>query len=154
MKNYSVGLVDHHPIHALGVQEFLTGKDRFDVVAVGHSTNDISVICARYRPDFLLTEIDMGGNPFQEILDVAMSFPSTKIIVLTDDAQYESIVRALAGRVRGYVLKSRANVDLIRSIDLANSNNIYLSPEISQAVMEIIIGKHKGTRIRSKLPHD
>jgi len=138
MKRISVGIVDPHPVHAEGVRVFLSHNDRFNVVGIGHSTSDIATICARDRPDFLVTEIDMGGNPFQEILGISLSFPRIKTIVLTNTERKGDITQALAGRARGYVLKNRAKIDLIQAIDLALNDKIYLSPSIGNSVIEII----------------
>lgn len=123
-----VGIVDPHPLHTEGVKALLSFSDRFEVVAIGTATRDIAAICVRSRPDLLVVEICMVGDPLQEILLVSRKFPQTKAIVLTSMEDAATIRRALACRARGYVLKRTADEDLIKAFDAASVQAVYVSP--------------------------
>jgi DNA-binding NarL/FixJ family response regulator len=100
------------------------------------------------HPDLYILDISM---PLMNGLDTARELqkpPSqkTKTILLTrhDEAQYVS--EALRAGVKGYVLKSQVAIDLIQAIYQVCRGGIYLSPNISRAVVEAYLSKTEISR--------
>jgi DNA-binding NarL/FixJ family response regulator len=79
------------------------------------------------------------------------SFPKTKIILLTQHDEDQYVSEALETGVKGYVLKSQAATDLLQAIKQVSHGQVYLSPGVSQAVMESYHSKSDKPRTRLTL---
>src|SRR5439155_822285 len=65
----------------------------------------------------------------------------TKAILLTMHTEDHYVLEALRAGVRGYVVKTQASADLVRAINEVLRGMVYLSPGISQAVVEAYLSK-------------
>src|SRR5207245_4045472 len=65
----------------------------------------------------------------------------TKAILLTMHTEDHYVLEALRAGVRGYVVKTQASADLVRAINEVLRGTVYLSPGISQAVVEAYLSK-------------
>ena len=89
-------------------------------------------------------------QPEVAVLDIAMPLlngletarrlrevvPQTKTIVLTMHIEEPYILEALQAGVVGYVLKTQAAVDIVQAIQTALQGAIYLSPRVTNAVVQ------------------
>jgi len=78
---------------------------------------------------------------------LARSCPKTRVILLTQHEEEQYLHEALQSGVRGYVLKSQVVNDLVHAIQQVSRGGFYLSPGVSQAVVE-------AYRSRSGRPSD
>ena len=62
--------------------------------------------------------------------------PQTKIIVLTMHTEELYVLEALQAGVVGYVLKTQAAVDIVQAIHAALQGSMYLSPRVTNAVVQ------------------
>jgi two-component system response regulator NreC len=68
--------------------------------------------------------------------EIAKVSPRTRIIILTIYTERQYVIGALRGGVHGFVIKSQAAVDLVDAIRLVHQGSTYLSPDISQTVVD------------------
>src|SRR5436309_4883431 len=85
-----------------------------------------------------------GLGAAREILHAC---PRAKAILLTMHTEDHYVLEALQAGVKGYVVKTQASADLIRAIHEVLRGMMYLSPGVSQAVVEAYLAK-------SELPAD
>jgi len=64
------------------------------------------------------------------------------VILLTQHDEDQYVTEALRAGVKGYVLKSQAADDLVHAIREVCRGSVYLSPNISGAVVEAYLSKH------------
>src|SRR5207248_1187775 len=64
-----------------------------------------------------------------------------KIVLLTRHDEPQYVTEALRAGVKGYVLKNQAATDLVAAIQQVGRGGVYLSPNISRAVMEAYVAK-------------
>ena len=79
-----------------------------------------------------------GLGAAQEILRAC---PRAKAILLTMHTEDHYVLEALQAGVKGYVVKTQAAADLVRAIHEVLRGMMYLSPGISQAVVEAYLAK-------------
>lgn len=88
-------------------------------------------------PDVVVMDIhlpDMNGiAATRQILSV---LPAIKVVIFSSDATRARIDEALLAGVRGYLSKCSAVTELIRAIGLVMEGHLYLSPEVSEGVLE------------------
>ena len=138
--NVRVFLADDHTLVREALKAVLT---RGGHTVIGEAANGHAALqeIPQLNPDVAILDIRM---PLMSGIEVAESLrqaaPKVRIILLTfDDDRY--VRNAVAAGVRGYVLKSQAAADLLHAIDRVMHNKLYLSPGISQAVVDAFLKK-------------
>jgi DNA-binding NarL/FixJ family response regulator len=134
-------IADDHAIFRQGVKALLE-REGFIVmgeVADGHA---VIQVVAQQNPDVVVLDLAMpvlnGLDAAREITRVS---PRTRIILLTMHTEDPYVARALKVGIRGYVLKSQAAEDLVQAIREVARGAIYLSPGVSEGVVEAYLTK-------------
>ena len=140
-------LADDHQIVRQGLKALLE-REGFAVVAEVADGQE-AIRAARERcPDVAVLDFGMpllnGLGAAREILHAC---PRAKAILLTMHTEDHYVLEALQAGVKGYVVKTQASADLIRAIHEVLRGMMYLSPGVSQAVVEAYLAK-------SELPVD
>ena len=140
-------LADDHLIVRQGLKALLE-REGFSVVAEVADGQE-AIRSARERcPDVAVLDFGMpllnGLGAAREILQAC---PRAKAILLTMHTEDHYVLEALQAGVKGYVVKTQAAADLIRAIHEVLKGMMYLSPGVSQAVVEAYLAK-------SELPVD
>ena len=140
-------LADDHLIVRQGLKALLE-REGFAVVAEVADGQE-AIRSARERcPDVAVLDFGMpllnGLGAAREILQAC---PRAKAILLTMHTEDHYVLEALQAGVKGYVVKTQAAADLIRAIHEVLRGMMYLSPGVSQAVVEAYLAK-------SELPVD
>ena len=140
-------LADDHQIVRQGLKALLE-REGFAVVAEVADGQE-AIRSARERcPDVAVLDFGMpllnGLGAAREILHAC---PRAKAILLTMHTEDHYVLEALQAGVKGYVVKTQAAADLIRAIHEVLRGMMYLSPGVSQTVVEAYLAK-------SELPAD
>ena len=137
-------VADDHPIILQGLKSILD-RDGFNVVGEASDGRQAVSQAHELQPDLVIMDISMpvmtGIEAAAEIRRVA---PSAKLILLTVHTENRYILEALRSGIRGYVLKSRAAGELVEAIHEILNGKIYLSPGISQTVVEAYLQQNTG----------
>jgi DNA-binding NarL/FixJ family response regulator len=67
--------------------------------------------------------------------------PKSKLLLLTMHTEDSYVLEALRAGIQGYILKSRAATELIQAIQQVCQGKMYLSPGVSQTVVEAYLAK-------------
>ena len=98
----------------------------------------------KFKPEVAVLDVSMpllnGLDGAQQIQSVS---PRTKTIILTMHPEAQYVAAAMRAGVRGFVLKSQAAHDLVRAIEEVAQGGIYLSPKVSQVVVDASLGKRE-----------
>ena len=134
-------LADDHVIVRQALCALLE-REGFEVVgAVGDGQEALRVARER-QPDVAILDFSMpllnGLDAAREILHAC---PRTRAILLTMHTDDHRVLEALRAGVRGYVVKSQAAADLIRAIHEVLRGATYLSPGISETVVQAYLNK-------------
>ena len=89
------------------------------------------------KPDLILTDLSMPRmNGMEAIREIKRQFPKTKILVLTVHRAEEYILNTLKAGANGYLLKDSTHAELVMAVQKVLSGKLYISPEISDKVIE------------------
>jgi DNA-binding NarL/FixJ family response regulator len=134
-------LADDHEIFRQGLRALLE-REGFQVsgeAADGHAAIQMAT---QLTPDVAVVDLAMpllnGLDAAREITRVS---PRTRTILLTMHAEDPYVARALQAGIRGYVLKSQAAEDLVQAIREVARGAVYLSPGVSETVVEAYLAK-------------
>ncbi len=134
-------LADDHLIVRQGLRAVLEGEG-FEVMGeVGDGQEAVKL--ARQRcPDVAVMDFAMplltGLDAAREILKAC---PRAKAILLTMHTEDHYVLAALRAGIRGYVVKTQAAADLVRAIHEVQRGLMYLSPGISQTIVQAYLTK-------------
>jgi len=127
----TVVLADDHPIWRDGVRADL-GAD-FDVVGEAGTAKDAIAVIKATRPDLVVCDLNMpdGGGiaVVRECADV------TRIVMLTVSEQQQDLLEAVAAGAIGYLVKSTAGPDLVKSLKRAAAGEPVFSPALASLVL-------------------
>ena len=139
MSPISIAFVDDHPI----LLDALTGLfakvvDRFNVLAVGVSAEDVIAIASKYTPDVLIVDLSMPGDVFQAIGNVLLQGNGTKVLAFTASTSTDQAIRTLEAGATGYVLKGSSLDELMIAISAVHSGETYITPSFALKVVEAL----------------
>ena len=140
-------LGDDHVLVRQGLR-LLLEREKFQVLAEASDGQEVIRQVQALSPEIAIIDISMPIlNGIDAARELVRSSPKTKTILLTQHEEEQYIHEALQAGVRGYVLKSQVANDLIHAIQQVSRGGFYLSPGVSQAVVE-------AYRTRSERPLD
>ena len=134
-------LADDHAIVRQGLKALLE-REGFAVVAEADDGR-AAVRLARERcPDVAVLDFSMPLlNGLDAALEILRACPRAKAILLTVHTDDHYVLSALQAGVKGYVVKTQASSDLVRAIHEVLRGMMYLSPGISEAVVQAYLAK-------------
>jgi DNA-binding NarL/FixJ family response regulator len=139
-----VVVVDDHLILIQGIKKLLEGRGGLQVVGEAYDGREGVDLVRRLKPDIAILDITMPGlNGLDATRAIAKIAPSTKTILLTMHKENPYVIEALDAGVHGYVIKSQTGADLLRAIDEVMVNRVYLSPGVTQIVVDAYRHKEK-----------
>jgi two-component system, NarL family, invasion response regulator UvrY len=134
-KPIKVMLVDDHAVVRMGFRLLLQGSDDIDVIGESQSGEDAIKQFQALAPDVLIMDISMPGiGGLEAIGRVLAKHPQQKILVLSAHEDVMHARRVIKAGAAGYVTKRSAADVLMQAIRTVYKGQIYLEPEIAQAM--------------------
>ena len=134
-------LADDHSIVRQGLKALLH-KEGLDVVAEAADGQQAVKLVQEYKPDVAVLDLSMPLlNGLDAAREIIKSAPRTKPMLLTMHTEDHYVLEALRVGVRGYVMKNHSGEDLVRAITQVARGEVYLSPGISEVVVQAYLNK-------------
>ncbi len=129
-------LVDDHPMMRDGLRYAIQTQPDMKVVAeAGNGVAALDVV-GQHKPDLILMDISMpGANGIDVSLQIRNLYPQIKIIILSGLADEGYVSQTIKAGLNGYMLKANASTELISAIRAVMNGHMFLSPEVTCAVM-------------------
>jgi len=144
-------LADDHTILREGLRALLSADPNFDIVGEAEDGREAVRCVEKLGPDLLLMDLSMPRmSGMDAISEIKKRFPETKIIALTVHKTEEYLLTTLQAGVDGYVLKDATHDELVMAIHNVMAGKPYLSPGISEKVIEgYLEGKEDSLSVSS-----
>ena len=134
-------LADDHHVVRQGLKALLE-REQFHVVAEAADGHDAIKQAQALRPDVAVLDVSMPRlNGVDAAREMIRAVPGIRTILLTVHTEDAYVMTALKAGIKGYVLKNQASADLLQAIREVSSGKTYLSPGISQAVVDACLTK-------------
>ncbi len=131
-----VMLADDHQLVRQGLRAILE-REGFKVVGEAANGQEAVKLASKHHPDVAVLDIAMPLlNGLDAAREIQVVSPNTKTILLTMHTEDHYILEGLRVGAKGVVMKSHASEDLVQAIRQASRGRTYLSPEVSQAVVD------------------
>jgi len=134
-------LADDHLVVRQGLRALLE-REGCNIVGEAADGREATRLAQDLQPDVAILDLTMPLlNGTDAAHEITRTCPRTRTILLTVHTVDQYVLEALQAGVRGYVLKSQAAQDLIQAIHEVMRGAIYLSPGISEAVVQAYLRK-------------
>lgn len=136
-------IVDDHKIMRDGIKAILKPALDLDVVGETDSGIDAVQMVRKLRPDVVMMDIELQGmSGIEATIEMLRHNPETRIMMLSMYDDEHSVISAVKAGARGFVLKRASDGDLIQALRTVAQGGSYLSPRVSDRLLERI---QKGT---------
>jgi DNA-binding NarL/FixJ family response regulator len=140
-------IAEDHTILREGLRMLLSSNPAFEVVGEAQDGLEAIRLVESLKPDLILMDLSMPRmNGVGAIQEIKKLNPSTKILVLTVHKTEEHILTALKTGAEGYILKEATHGELMLALDNVFSGRSYLSPGISEKVIEGYLEGRKSVK--------
>ena len=130
-------LADDHTILREGLRALLTSDPDFEVVGEARDGREAVRCVEKLGPDLLLMDLSMPRmSGMDAIREIKKRYPATRIIALTVHKTEEYLLTTLQAGADGYVLKDATHDELVMAIKNVMGGKSYLSPGVSEKVIE------------------
>ncbi|CAB1085345.1 Two-component transcriptional response regulator, NarL/FixJ family [Olavius algarvensis Delta 1 endosymbiont] len=146
----SIVLADDHTILRQGLRALLTADPSFEVVGEASDGREAVRCVEKLGPDLLLMDLSMPRmSGMDAIREIKRRYPETKIIALTVHKTEEYLLTTLQAGADGFVLKDATHDELIMAINNVMRGKSYLSPGVSERVIEGYLQGRQSTHALS-----
>jgi DNA-binding NarL/FixJ family response regulator len=146
-------IAEDHKLFREGIKALLSTRDELEIV--GEAADGLEAIrCARkFKPEIVLLDLSMPKlSGISAITELKNQIPEIKILAVTihEDDQY--VLEAFNAGADGYCLKDAGRNELMVAIESVLAGKRYISPSISENVMEGYLEGRK--KLKSKTTWD
>ena len=145
-----VFIAEDHTILREGLKSILTSNADLEVVGEAGDGQDAIRGVDKYKPDLLILDLTMPRmNGLEAIKEIKKISPKTRIMILTIHDTEEYVFPALNAGADGYLLKYANQDELLTGVKTVLEGKTYLTPGISDEVIQGYLGEKKGLKTNS-----
>ena len=149
-KPYRIVIAEDHTILREGLRAILSSNSEFEIVGEAEDGREAIRCVENIKPDLVLMDLSMPRtNGLEAIKEIKKQNPEIKVMALTVHKTEEYILEALKGGADGYVLKDATQAELVLAIKNVLMGKRYLSPDISEKVIEGYLEGRKTVKTTS-----
>lgn len=136
MARIRVLLADDHTLFRAGTRALLQTLEDMEIVAEAVDGREALRLIAAQRPDVVLMDIMMPNlNGLDAAARVGRAFPGTRVVILSMNADEDSVLKALRSGAAGYLVKTADPAELELAIRAAARGERFLSSAVSEHVV-------------------
>jgi DNA-binding NarL/FixJ family response regulator len=143
-------IAEDHTILREGLRSLLSSSPNFEIIGEAGDGREAIRQVKKFKPELILTDLSMPRmNGMEAIKEIKRESPATKILVLTVHRAEEYILATFRAGADGYLLKDSTHSELLMAVKKVLSGAHYISPEISEKVIEGYIEGKKSLKSRT-----
>lgn len=130
-----VVLADDHAMVRRTLRLVLESERDVDVIAEAIDLSAVTRHVGRHVPQVLVLDLRLpNGSSIEMIRQLRMRFPETEVVVLTMEESPLFAQHAMDAGATGFVVKDRADTDLLAAVRLAARGEEYVSPRVASGL--------------------
>src|SRR5271156_4798385 len=146
MKTLRILVADDHDLMRRGIKALLQSHAGWEVCGEAHTGREAVTKAEELKPDIVILDISMPDlNGVDAAKRIRKSSPDTEVLILSVHYSDQLIRDILEAGVRGYIVKSDSDRDLIIAIETLANHKPFLTPRAT----EVMLTNFKEGRMRS-----
>jgi DNA-binding NarL/FixJ family response regulator len=139
-------IADDHDLVRRGLRAVLESQSGWKVCAEASDGQQAVEEARKHKPDVAVLDISMPElNGIEAARRIRKELPRTQVIIVTVHEEDELARELLQLGVLGYLLKSDADKDLVPAVQAVSQGKPFLTPKVSQAVLEGYLQPQRAT---------
>ena len=133
---HTVVLADDHPVVRQSLKRLLA--QQADLHLVGESGNGLETLqlVKQLQPDLLVTDLMMPGmNGLEVTRRIRLSFPATRVVVVSVNGDEPYVAGALRCGANGFVLKTACGRHLLPAVRAVLAGKRFISPPLNDPTL-------------------
>jgi DNA-binding NarL/FixJ family response regulator len=149
MKNLRILIADDHDLMRRGVRALLQSHPGWEICAEAHTGREAVTKAEESKPDVVILDISMPDlNGVEAARRIRTVSPSSEILILSVHYSDQLIREILEAGVRGYIIKSDSDRDLITAVETLANHKPFFTPRAT----EVILGNFSAGGTRPEIP--
>jgi DNA-binding NarL/FixJ family response regulator len=150
MKPLQILIADDHDLMRRGLRTLLEAHPGWTICAEANTGRDAVAKAETLRPDIVIIDITMPElNGIEAARRILKASPSTEILVLSVHYTDQLIREILAAGIRGYIVKSDSDRDLITAVESLANHKPFFTPRATELMLS---GLHHKAPVGSEVP--
>ncbi len=130
-------IADDHGIVRQGLRALLEKQPDMEIIGEAEDGTAAVRLAAELSPDVIIMDVSMPNlNGIEATRLILKKIPDVRIIALSTYSKRSFVIETLKAGALGYVLKSYLFDELARAIHAVTANEHYLSPQITDVLIE------------------
>jgi DNA-binding NarL/FixJ family response regulator len=149
--NYRLFIVEDHQLFREGLKSMFRNREGIDIVGEAEDGLEALRGIRKSKPDLVLLDLSMpklGG--ISVIKEVKRELPQTRILALTIHESDQYILEVFQAGADGYCIKDTSRQELMIAVDNVLEGKTYISPGISDQVIEGFLSGHRKLKNESR----
>ncbi|MGA7622988.1 MAG: response regulator transcription factor [Candidatus Acidiferrales bacterium] len=136
MKTLRILIADDHDLMRRGVKTLLQSHAGWEICGEAHTGREAVAKAEELKPDIVILDIGMPDlNGVEAARRIRKASPSTEVLILSVHYSDQLIREILEAGVRGYIVKSDSDRDLIIAVETLASHKPFFTPRATEVIM-------------------
>lgn len=152
-----VVIAEDHGVVADGIATMLQFEEDMNVVAIVTSGEDLIDAVVDEKPDVALVDVNLNGmDGLSAVREIQKRSVPTETMALTMFTDHDTVTRAVAAGVAGYLPKNVRRDELVQAVRAVASGKGFLHPDVTRPFLERVgpMALHAGLQPLSKREQD
>jgi len=148
MKTLRILVADDHDLMRRGLKSLLESHPGWSVCAEAHTGREAVAKAEEIKPDIVILDITMPElNGVEAARRILKASPNTEILVLSVHYSDQLIRDILDAGVRGYIVKSDSDRDLVIAVEALANHKPFFTPRATELILSNFNNKGGSTEI-------
>jgi DNA-binding NarL/FixJ family response regulator len=149
MKALRILIADDHDLMRRGVKALLQIRSDWEICGEANTGREAVSMSEELKPDIVILDISMPDlNGVEAARRIRKASPGTEILILSVHYSDQLIREIVDAGVRGYIVKSDSDRDLIIAVETLAKHKPFFTPRAT----EVILGNFNVTSPKTEIP--
>jgi DNA-binding NarL/FixJ family response regulator len=136
MKNLRILVADDHDLMRRGVKTLLQAHAGWEICGEAHTGRDAVAMAETLNPDIVVMDISMPDlNGIEAARRIRKASPNVEVLILSLHYSDQLIREIVESGVRGYVLKSDSDRDLVVAVEALSNHKPFFTPQATEVIL-------------------
>jgi DNA-binding NarL/FixJ family response regulator len=151
MKQLRILVADDHDLMRRGLKALLESHPGWSICAEAHTGREAVSKAEQFKPDIVILDITMPElNGVEAARRILRASPNTEILVLSVHYSDQLIRDILDAGVRGYIVKSDSDRDLVIAVEALANHKPFFTPRATELILSNF--NYRGAGPASDMP--